>query len=73
MKHILVSQERDVLFVGVGDRVMCWRAGPVPKNNSGGVRGRHSGGALGKKKGAHAKYLGMHFECFGVPLFFCGC
>ena len=59
VRHILISTERDALFVGVGDRVMAWRAGPVPKNNPGGVRGRHSGGALGKKRALNAKYLGM--------------
>ncbi|KAF9476903.1 hypothetical protein BDN70DRAFT_838574 [Pholiota conissans] len=59
VKHILVSPEKDVLFVGVGDRVMAWRAGPVPKTSPGGVRGRHSGGALSKRKGINPKYLGQ--------------
>lgn len=58
VKHILVSPEKDILFVGVGDRVMAWRAGPVPKNSAGGVRGRHPGGALGKRKASNPKYLG---------------
>ena len=73
VKHILVSQGKDVLFVGVGDRVVCWRAGPVPKSNSGGVRGRYSGGALGKKKGAHAKYQSMHdSNALAFFIFDCG-
>ncbi|KAF8957657.1 WD40-repeat-containing domain protein, partial [Flammula alnicola] len=60
VRHIIVSQEKDVLFVGVGDRVMAWRAGPVPKNNkTGGVRGRHTSGVLGKKKSSNAKYIGQ--------------
>lgn len=59
VRHILVNAERDALFVGIGDRVMAWRAGPVPKSVPGGVRGRHSGGALGKKRALNAKYLGM--------------
>ncbi|KAF7315774.1 hypothetical protein MIND_00093400 [Mycena indigotica] len=31
VKQILLGSERDVLFVAVGDRVVAWRAGPVPK------------------------------------------
>jgi len=36
----------------VGDRVIVWKAGPVPKNGKGvgGVRGRNGIGAAGKRK-----------------------
>ncbi|KAK7000703.1 WD40-repeat-containing domain protein [Favolaschia claudopus] len=44
VRQILLGPEKEVLFVAVGDRVMAWRAGPVPK---GGFRTR---GAAGKKK-----------------------
>lgn len=57
VRHILVNPEKDVMFVGVGDRVMAWRAGPVPKRNSGGVRGRPSSSSL-KKKPVNTKYMG---------------
>nr|GAT58581.1 predicted protein [Mycena chlorophos] len=50
VRQILLGAERDVLFVAVGDRVMAWRAGPVPK---GGYRApRHSSG---KKKEVSSK------------------
>ncbi|KAF8153956.1 WD40-repeat-containing domain protein [Crassisporium funariophilum] len=59
VRHIVLSPtERDILFVGVGDRVMAWKAGAVPRHASGGVRGRHaSGTAVGKKKRAGGKYM----------------
>ena len=31
VRFILLGPEKDSLFVGVGDRVMGWKAGPVPK------------------------------------------
>jgi hypothetical protein len=54
-----MEENRDFVFISVGERVMAWIAGPVPKNY-GGVRGRHVHGALGKKKRVgYAKYLRM--------------
>ncbi|KAG6816844.1 hypothetical protein H0H87_002493 [Tephrocybe sp. NHM501043] len=50
VRQILVDQEKQVLLVNVGDRVLAWVAGPVPRNGPGGVRGRHTSGAVGKKK-----------------------
>ncbi|KAK7005832.1 WD40-repeat-containing domain protein [Favolaschia claudopus] len=44
VRQILLGPEKEVLFVAVGDRVMAWRAGPVPK---GGFRTR---GAVAKTK-----------------------
>ena len=62
VRHIIVSPNKEVMFVGVGDRVMAWHAGPVPKHTAGGVRGRHTSGVVGKKKrSGNAKYLGMSF------------
>ena len=54
-----MEENRDLVFISVGERVMAWKAGPVPRNH-GGVRGRHVHGALGKKKRVgYAKYLRM--------------
>jgi hypothetical protein len=56
----LMEEDRDLVFISVGDRVMAWKAGPVPKHLHGGVRARHVHGALGKKKRVgYAKYLRM--------------
>ncbi|KAF7357686.1 hypothetical protein MVEN_00814200 [Mycena venus] len=44
VRQILLGLEKEVLLVAVGDRVMAWRAGPVPK---GGFKTR---GTPGKKK-----------------------
>ena len=55
-----MEEVRDLVFISVGERVMAWKAGPVPKHPHGGVRGRHMHGALGKKKRVgYAKYLRM--------------
>ena len=55
-----MEENRDLVFISVGERVMAWKAGPVPKHLHGGVRGRHMRGALGKKKRVgYTKYLGM--------------
>ncbi|KAJ7693329.1 hypothetical protein B0H17DRAFT_1059760 [Mycena rosella] len=45
VRQIVLGPEKVVLLVAVGDRVMAWRAGPVPK---GGFKRRSSG--PGKKK-----------------------
>ena len=53
-------EDRDIVFISVGERVMAWKAGPVPKHLHGGVRARHTHRALGKKKRVgYAKYLRM--------------
>ncbi|KAG6850382.1 hypothetical protein H0H93_013937 [Arthromyces matolae] len=60
VRQILVNQEKQVMMVSVGDRVLAWVAGPVSKNSPGGVRGRHTSGSAGKKKkdkNGTAKYL----------------
>jgi hypothetical protein len=55
-----MEEDRDLVFINVGERVMAWKAGPVPKHLHGGVRARHTHGALGKKKRVgYAKYLRM--------------
>ncbi|KAF9040097.1 hypothetical protein BJ165DRAFT_356810 [Panaeolus papilionaceus] len=57
VRHILVNAERDIVFMGIGDRVMAWQAGPVRKV-AGGVRGRNITGVVGKKKrSGNNKYL----------------
>jgi WD40 repeat protein len=60
VSQILVGPEKDVLLVAIGDKVLGWRAGPVGKNGSGGVRGRHASGTRLNKKTRErytAKYL----------------
>jgi WD40 repeat protein len=59
VSQILMGPEKEVLLVAVGDRVLAWCAGPVGKNGSGGVRGRHAPGSRVNKKTRHtaAKYL----------------
>ena len=62
VSQILIGRERELLLVSVGDQVMAWKAGPVPKNGKGvgGVRGRNGIGAAGKRKGEKggaAKYI----------------
>lgn len=47
VQEIIVSPEKDVLIVSLGDRVMAWKAGVVPRNGSGGVRARNM---TGKKR-----------------------
>lgn len=55
-----MEEDRDLVFISVGERVMAWKAGPVPKYVLGGVRARHTHGALGRrKKVGYAKYLRM--------------
>ncbi|KAJ7077305.1 hypothetical protein B0H15DRAFT_789790 [Mycena belliarum] len=44
VRQIVLGPEKEVLLVAVGDRVMAWRAGPVPR---GGLKMR---GAPGKKR-----------------------
>ena len=64
-----IEEDRDVVFIIVGERVMAWKAGPVPKHLHGGVRSRHIHGTLGKKKRVgYAKYLRM-----SSPLSSCSC
>ncbi|KAJ7346980.1 hypothetical protein DFH08DRAFT_869978 [Mycena albidolilacea] len=44
VRQILLGLEKEVLLVAVGDRVMAWRAGPVPRG------GYKTKGTPGKKK-----------------------
>ena len=69
VRQILVGQEKGVMVVSVGDRVLAWKAGPAPNHHRGGVRGRHSSGPIPKKKDSHggAKY---HGGCSLVPLLY---
>lgn len=57
----LMEENRDLVFISVGERVMAWKAGPVPKHGHGGVRGRHRNGVLGvgKKKRLRSANLRM--------------
>ncbi|KAH6904429.1 hypothetical protein BKA70DRAFT_1373477 [Coprinopsis sp. MPI-PUGE-AT-0042] len=47
--HIILGPGKDSLFVGVGDRVLAWKPGPVSRTLKGGVRGRKSLGTATKK------------------------
>ncbi|EAU87715.2 hypothetical protein CC1G_08751 [Coprinopsis cinerea okayama7 len=38
--HILLGPNKDVIFVGVGDRVLAWKPGPVARYLRGGMRTR---------------------------------
>ena len=61
-----MEEDRDLVFISVGERVMAWKAGPVPKYLHGGVRARYTHGSFGKKKRVgYAKYLRMYsfFSC----------
>ena len=60
-KGLSTEEDRDVIFISVGERVMAWKAGPVPKYGHGGVRARHTHGAMAgkQKKLGYAKYLRM--------------
>ena len=56
-----MEEDRDLVFISVGERVMAWKAGPLPKYLRGCVRGRHIQGALREKKRlGYAKYLRMN-------------
>ncbi|KAF9528811.1 hypothetical protein CPB83DRAFT_299653 [Crepidotus variabilis] len=53
VRQIVLGQDKDVIFVGVGDKVMAWKAGPISKYASGkhgGVRGRNTSGVLPRKQ-----------------------
>ncbi|KAJ6594264.1 hypothetical protein B0H19DRAFT_1094736 [Mycena capillaripes] len=59
VRQILLAPEKEVLLVAVGDRVMAWRAGPVPK---GGFKARSVPGKK-KERAVTSKYhqqLEMH-------------
>ncbi|KAK0206349.1 WD40-repeat-containing domain protein [Desarmillaria ectypa] len=55
IQDILVSPEKDVLIVSLGDRVMAWKAGFVPRNGGGGVRVRNTTGKKRSKGVASSK------------------
>ncbi len=44
VQEIIISPEKDVLIVSLGDRVMAWKAGVFPRNGGGGVRARNMTG-----------------------------
>ncbi|KAJ7772739.1 WD40-repeat-containing domain protein [Mycena maculata] len=59
VRQIVLGPEKEVLLVAVGDRVMAWRAGPVPK---GGFKTRSTPGKK-KERAVTSKYhqqLEMH-------------
>ena len=63
MRQILVSPDRDVLIVNVGNAVLAWKAGPIGKGISS-VKGQHRlhlGSNVRKKKNAGGKWLGEFF------------
>jgi hypothetical protein len=56
---ILLGPEKDVVFMGIGNKVVAWKAGPVPKYIRGGVKGRNiSSWARGKRTGQNMKQFG---------------
>ncbi|KAJ6625814.1 hypothetical protein B0H10DRAFT_2000803 [Mycena sp. CBHHK59/15] len=60
VRQILLGPEKEVLLVAVADRVMAWRAGPVPK--SGGIKAKNASGKK-KERSTVSKYhqqLEMH-------------
>ncbi|KAF9444388.1 WD40 repeat-like protein [Macrolepiota fuliginosa MF-IS2] len=59
VRQILVNPDKDVMIANVGNAVIAWKAGPIGKSGSGGVRGRvplNSGG-YGRKKHHGGKWL----------------
>lgn len=62
VRIILLGPEKDVVFMGTGNKVVAWKAGPVPKYIRGGVRGRNvSSWARGKRQ--NLKQFGKcHFK-----------
>ncbi len=63
VRFILLGPEKDVLFVGVGDRVTGWKAGPVPKYSRGGVRGKSTAGWLkDRRTRGSARYLSKYWS-----------
>ena len=66
-----MEEDRDLVFISIGERIMAWKAGPVPKNGYGGVRARHTHGVLGvgrKKRLGYAKYLRMSLSSLSSAL-----
>jgi WD40 repeat protein len=61
VRQILLGPEKEVLLVAVADRVMAWRAGPVPK---GGFKTRSTPGKK-KERAVTSKY---HRECIPFGL-----
>ncbi|KAJ7217706.1 WD40-repeat-containing domain protein [Mycena pura] len=58
VRQIVLGPEKDVLLVAVGDRVMAWRAGPVPKT---GFRTRSTAGKK-ERSGDPASKSHQHLE-----------
>jgi len=59
VRILLLGPDKDLLFMGIGDRVVAWKAGPVPKYIKAGVRGRNvSGWGRGKRSGQGLKNFG---------------
>ncbi|KAJ3506819.1 hypothetical protein NLJ89_g6654 [Agrocybe chaxingu] len=58
VRQIVVNAEKDAVFVAAGDRILAWKAGPVSKKNTGGVRNRHTSGVLrAKQRSGGGKYF----------------
>lgn len=59
VQQILVGPDRDVMVVSVGNAILAWKAGPIGKYVSGGVRGRIplDSGSPGRKKHHGGKWL----------------
>ncbi len=59
VRQILVNPDRDVMIVNVGNAILAWKAGPIGKHVSGGVRGRVplDSGSPGRKKNHGGKWL----------------
>jgi hypothetical protein len=59
VRTLLLGPDKDVLFMGIGNKVVAWKAGPVPKYIRGGVRRRNvSSWAKGKRSGQNVKHFG---------------
>lgn len=59
VRILLLGPDKDTLFIGIGDRVVAWKAGPVPRYIKGGVRSRTvSGWGRGKRAGQGLKHFG---------------
>jgi WD40 repeat protein len=59
VRVLLLGTEKDVVFMGIGDKVVAWKAGPVPKYIKGGVRSRNvPSWGRGKRPGQGLKHFG---------------
>ena len=59
VRTILLGPDRDLVFMSIGNKVVAWKAGPVPKYIRSGVRGRNASTRnAGKRTAQSVKHFG---------------